>query len=69
MTIYLVIHADQFHEVFHPHSSLHCCLPIANLKGIREYGVLHKDTLTVEGVADGQAGPGALELGPHKEAR
>jgi len=40
-----------------------------NLKGIREYGVLHKDTLTAGGAADGQAGPRALELGPREEVR
>jgi len=40
-----------------------------NLQGIREHGVLHKDTLAAGGAADGQAGAGAPELRPCAEAR
>jgi len=47
----LVIPSEQFHVAFSRSLTLHC-----NLQGIREYGILHKDTLPAGGAADGQAG-------------
>ena len=48
----LVIPSEQFRVAFSlPYIGVHC-----NLQGIREYGILHKNTLPAGGAADGQAG-------------
>jgi len=63
------MHPEHFH-VFLFHTLPHiAALLQPNPQGIREYGVLHKDTLTAGGAANGQAGAGAPELSPCAEAR